>query len=197
MNEEPSLPVPSFVVPEKLVFEIAVGLEEPEKIAARYAFMGAKWEQLKEWKPFKDAVDTQIAELQRSGYTPRLKARLMFDELSAHFFVLLMSDQSTIPQKLEGLKLFAKIGDLEPKESTAIQAGTGWSLTINIPAMTPKAVEKVVVEEEPEKKFSLPMYFDAEPVEVISITPYEGQDEEAPQPDRVLSLGPPSAVSPS
>jgi hypothetical protein len=152
-----------------MVLEISCGLEEADAIADRYGFTGARWEQLQGWKPFQDAIAQQRAELERSGYTFRLKAAMKADTLAVHMFVQALSEATTFPQKLEALKFFAKVGELEPRENTQVQAGTGFSIVINLDSKQPERVEKVVVDAEPDKKFTIPAYFQAEEIATLDI----------------------------
>lgn len=165
----PQLPERSLDIPSELVLEIATGFEEPVVIAARYGFEGARWEQLESWKPFQDAVSRQKAELERSGYTFRLKSAMKADTLADHMFVQALTDATTFPQKLEALKFFTKVGELEPREAAQAQAGSGFSIVINLDSKQPERVEKVVVDAEPDKPFKIPAHFQAEEIATLDI----------------------------
>lgn len=122
-------------VPAEMVLAIAVGLEEPADIARRFGFEGTKWDALSAWKPFQDAVQARAAELEQSGYTFRLKSAMRADMLSDQVFIEAMGHDATLGQKMEAMRTFARLGDLEPKAQTAVAAqGSGFSITINIPA---------------------------------------------------------------
>ena len=166
---QPQLPERSLDIPSEMVLEIATGFEEPVVIAARYGFEGAKWEQLESWKPFQAAVTHQKAELERSGYTFRLKSAMKADTLADHMFVQALTDATTFPQKLEALKFFTKVGELEPREATQVQAGSGFSIVISVGSKQPERVEKLVVESEPDQPFKIPAHFEAEKIETIDI----------------------------
>lgn len=133
MDEEliPAAP-PALDVPQELILAIAIGLEEPKDIASRYGFEGARWEKLKEWKPFTDAVAKQRAELEQSGVTFKIKAKALTEDVFEDAYKIARSNDATLMQKLEFIKLGAKLGDMEPKASTQVQAGPGFSITINL-----------------------------------------------------------------
>lgn len=145
MDEEliPAAP-PALDVPQELILAIAIGLEEPEELASRYGFQGDRWERLKTWKPFTDAVAKQRSELEQSGVTFKIKAKALTEDVFEDAYKIARSNDATLMQKLEFIKLGAKLGDMEPKASTQVQAGPGFSITINLAA--PKAPEPVTID---------------------------------------------------
>lgn len=134
LQTEAGLPVTreNFEIPPQMVDAIAAGLEEPAEIAARYGFSGSQWTKLAQWKPFLDAVSARKAEFERDGYTFRLKRAMQADVLSDRYYQYLLSNDVTLPQLNEGVKLFAKLGDLEPKPAVQTAQGSGFSITINL-----------------------------------------------------------------
>lgn len=149
MDEEliPAAP-PALDVPQELILTIAMGMEEPREVAARYGFEGARWDKLKEWKPFRDAVAQKTAELETSGITFKIKAKALTEDVFEDAYKIARSNDATLLQKLEFIKLGAKLGDMEPKTNTQVQAGPGFSITINLSppkteALTVDAVDEV------------------------------------------------------
>ena len=134
LQTELSLPATreNFEIPPQMVDAIAAGLEEPAEIAARYGFDAPQWTKLAQWKPFLDAVSSRKAEFERDGYTFRLKRAMQADVLSDRYYQFLLSNDVTLPQLNEGVKLFAKLGDLEPKQAVQAAQGSGFSITINL-----------------------------------------------------------------
>ncbi len=116
----------------ELVAEIAAGVEHPELVAARYGFEGDAWEQLRAWKPFVDAVETQRADFEKSGYTFRLKSAMKADALADRLFVQSLTNEATFLQKLEALKFFTKVGELEPSPKAAGPSGPTFSINIDL-----------------------------------------------------------------
>ena len=151
-------------VPAQLVAELAIGVDSPDEIASRFGIDGRKWEALKAWKPFLDAIEQQRAEFERSGYTFRVKSAMKADAISDALFVQAMRNDATLLQRLEALKVFAKLGELEPNPKSAAPQGPTFSITIDlgpqgtktiqatVPASAPQieADDAVVVEEAPE-----------------------------------------------
>lgn len=142
-------------VPAEMVVEIATGMEEPRDIASRYGFDDAQWEKLSTWKPFLDSVAQQRAALEKEGYTFRIKVRALTEDVFTDAYKIARSNDATLLQKLEFVKLGAKLGDMEPKQTVQAQVGAGFSITINMGEMVqkePKSVKKApkVAEIEPE-----------------------------------------------
>ena len=142
MDEEliPTTP-PALDVPQELILAIAIGMENPAEVASRYGFEGVQWEKLQAWKPFADAVAAKRAELEQSGITFKIKAKALTEDVFEDAYKIARGNDATLLQKLEFIKLGAKLGDMEPKTNTQVQTGPGFSITINL--SSPKN-EKVV-----------------------------------------------------
>jgi len=119
-------------IPPEMIVAIAQGLEEPDEIAARHGFTGDKWEKLKVWKPFVTAVAEHRAELERSGYTFRVKARFMAEDLLEETFVKAKNPETSLAQKLQVTQFLTRVAGLEPKEDKSGLVGEGFSVTINM-----------------------------------------------------------------
>lgn len=123
-------------VPPQLVWECAAGLEDPDSIAARFGFEGAKWERLKQWPPFIHAVQNQRAEFERNGMTFRLKAGLMAEEMMSQMFKQAIASDTSIMQKLSVFNSLVDVAGLKPDKKAVdanAQAAPKFSITINIP----------------------------------------------------------------
>jgi hypothetical protein len=125
-------PISMVEVPPEMVVAIAMGLEEPDVIASRHGFAGEKWAKLQAWKPFLDTVATQRTEFEKSGLSFRIKAAMKADLLADKLFVDAMGNDVTLMQRMEATKLFAKLGNLEPKEEKSAQAGTTFAISIDL-----------------------------------------------------------------
>lgn len=122
-------------VPPQLVWECAAGLEDPEKIAERFGFTGAKWERLAQWPPFIVAVQAQRSEFERNGMTFRLKAGLMAEEMMAEMFKQAISHDSTILQKLSVFNSLVDVAGLKATKNLLTEhTAPKFSITINIPS---------------------------------------------------------------
>jgi hypothetical protein len=115
-----------------MVAEIAAGLEEPRDIAFRYGIVGKAWDDLQKWVPFQNAVATQKAEFEKSGFTFKVKARVLTEDVFEEAYRHAKSNNTTLLQKLEFIKVGAKLADMEPKQNQQVAAGPGFSITINL-----------------------------------------------------------------
>ena len=148
MDEEliPTAP-PALEVPQELILAIAMGMEDPKEVASRYGYEGLKWEMLKAWKPFTDAVAAKKAELETSGITFKIKAKALTEDVFEDAYKIARSNDATLLQKLEFIKLGAKLGDMEPKTNVQTQTGPGFSITINIaPPKNERVIDSDVTE---------------------------------------------------
>jgi hypothetical protein len=148
MDDEliPTTP-PALDVPQELILTIAMGMENPEAVASRYGFEGIKWDKLQSWKPFTDAVAVKKAELETSGITFKIKAKALTEDVFEDAYKIARSNDATLLQKLEFIKLGAKLGDMEPKTNTQVQAGPGFSITINLSQPKTENVIDAIVDE--------------------------------------------------
>ena len=151
MDEEllPTPPQPALDIPQEMILAMAIGMEEPDQIASRYGFEGIEWRKLQAWKPFNDAVAKQKAELEQNGVTFRIKAKALTEDVFEDAYKIARSNDATLLQKLEFIKLGAKLGDMEPKASAQVASGPGFSITINItdPPKKPEVVDVETVEQ--------------------------------------------------
>lgn len=141
----------SLEVPQEMVVAIATGMEEPADIASRYGFEGHKWQQLKKWKPFLDAVAAQRAELEANGMTFKIKAKVLTEDVFEDAYKIARSNDATLLQKLEFIKLGAKLADMEPKNNSAqVAQGPGFSISINFSSPPPNKTIDITPNEQPE-----------------------------------------------
>lgn len=140
-------PPPALDIPQEMILAIAVGMEDPQEIAARYGFENTRWTSLQQWKPFNDAVAKQKAELEQNGVTFRIKAKALTEDVFEDAYKIARSNDATLLQKLEFIKLGAKLGDMEPKANAQIAAGPGFSITINLADTAKKTIDIPAVEE--------------------------------------------------
>lgn len=138
LDELENVPVykPALSPSQELIMNIAIGMEEPEVLAARYGIEGEEWERLKEYKPFWMAVERQKAELEASGLTFKIKAKALTEDVFEDAYQIARSNDTTLLQKLEFIKLGAKLADMEPRANSQVASGPGFSISINF--STPK-----------------------------------------------------------
>lgn len=119
-------------IPAELVVSLAQGLHTEAELAARFGFTPEHLQRLLEYPPFRTAVATKRAELEKSGWVFRQKAAMQAEMLMDQVFVNAMSNDVGLMQKLETLKYLSKMGNLEPKEDKNTSAGPGFQISINL-----------------------------------------------------------------
>ena len=119
-------------IPPEMVVSMAQGLVDPDVIAEKHGFTGDKWAKLKVWKPFLDAVASQRAELEKTGYSFRIKAQWKAEDLADDYYLKAKSPDATFAQVQSAVTFFTRIAGLEPKEEKTANTGEGFSVTINM-----------------------------------------------------------------
>ena len=134
---------PALSASQELILHCAMGLEEPEVLAERFGITGESWEKLKAYRPFWIAVEKQKAELEASGLTFKLKAKALTEDVFEEAYKAARSTDATLLQKLEFIKLGAKLADMEPRSNQPVASGPGFSIKINFstPRPEPKTID--------------------------------------------------------
>lgn len=126
-------------IPPQLVLECAAGLEDPALIAERFGLRGDAWTRLAQWPPFITAVQAQRAEFERNGYSFRMKAQLMAEEVMGQMFKQAVGTDTTILQKLSVFNSLVDVAGVKADKKAVgadASAAPKFSITINIPQNT-------------------------------------------------------------
>ena len=135
------------VTPE-FVREVATGIEDGKDIAKRYGLSEDEWKVIEARPDFKAEVTKLRSEMERNGQTFRTKAHIMADKLMDDMFASAMGSDVAVKDKAAALQILTKVADLEPKATAQVQAGPGFSITINLPVAPSKEEEHTEVIEE-------------------------------------------------
>lgn len=120
-------------VPPEMLFYLALGREDELLVASRYGFSVEDYQKLCELRPFQVALASQRAQLDKDGITFQVMAAMQAAELRDKTWMQAMGPDVSLTQRLDALKTFAKLGNLEPKEVKGpVGAGTGFSIQINL-----------------------------------------------------------------
>jgi len=111
----PSVPI----APPEMIFELALGRHDELLVASRFGVSVEDYHRLAALKPFQIAVASKRAELEQKGITETVMTAMQASELRNVAFVQAMGPDVPLVQRLEAVKLFAKLGGLEPKEDRA------------------------------------------------------------------------------
>lgn len=123
---------PIFTLDPKFIFELASGIEEPAHVAKRYHYTEEAWQSLQQDESFRKVVEAKRTELQKSGYTFRLKAALAAEDLLDEVYLGAKSPDASLSAKLESFKYLTKIANLEPKEDKNAVSGPSFSIKIDL-----------------------------------------------------------------
>jgi hypothetical protein len=135
----------------KLIWECATGLEDTEIIAERYGFDPNEWLQIEQRPEVKAQIEKAKAELEKSGVTFQNKAKLMADNLLNDVFQSALSDTTPVKDKVAALQAVSKLAGWDTGDRS-VQAGPGFSITINLPKQTVTvASEQITSENEPQR----------------------------------------------
>lgn len=124
--------LPALDLNPKFVLELAAGMEDPDALARRYNLTDTGWAQLRDDNNFQKVVEAKRTELQKSGYTFRLKAALAAESLLDDIYLGAKDIDASLSAKLEAFKYLTKLGGLEPKEDKGAVQGSGFTIRIDL-----------------------------------------------------------------
>jgi len=180
MDLDEPLPSTLFVQPEMLAL-IAQGLEPAQVIAARYGFVGRAWDELNRAPWFTSEV-TRLKAHWHTDDTLRARSRLIYEDLAQTYYTRLKKTEA-LGALEAGVKWFAKMADLEPKQNAPAAVGAGFSITFKldghgggeVAVNTIAAPQAPVVEGVAEEAATPVPYDDPEPLapslEPVSVAP--------------------------
>lgn len=134
----------------RMIYDLATGMEDPDEVAKRYGFEGEEWDQLAQRPELIREVKQQAAELAKNGTTFKNKARLLTNSMLDDLYKAAMREDVPVKDKAQALLAVTKLAGLDAPAAVTAQ-GAGFSITINLPAVSPNsspaAVEAVVSEQ--------------------------------------------------
>lgn len=142
-------------VPQNLILEAAVGLDPLADICARYGYTPEQTRQLADNHGFQVQVSRAANEMKKDGVTFRMRAAHAAEDLIGDIWLSTKKSTTGLMQKIEAFKVLSKMGDMEPKNTASVAAGSGFSITINIPTQ-PQEEKPVVIAEDVEFTMTLP-----------------------------------------
>jgi hypothetical protein len=119
-------------IPDEMVASIALGMEDDLVVASRHGFSVEKYQQLSMQPWFQLQVAAKRADLEKNGVTTRAKAAWMAADLMDKAYLMASDNAAGFGQVIEAIKVFAKLGGLEPKEERKVDAGPGFQITIDL-----------------------------------------------------------------
>jgi hypothetical protein len=127
----PIHPNPALYYSPEMVAELAMGMDPPYDIAARYGLTRQEFDQLQAQAWFGEMVARKRQELSDDGILFSSKAAMMAEELWARLFQAACANQLAHPLVVETAKQLTEIGQLKPKAAANVGGG-GPAFQINI-----------------------------------------------------------------
>lgn len=121
------------VLDPNFILEIATGWEDEEIIAQRFGFSPVEFTKIQRFQPYISEVSRVRAQLEKDGRMAQNKARLMALDILEQCYAIAMSEDTKLDDKLEALRVIAKLADMEPKANQKGTAGPAFSITLNLP----------------------------------------------------------------
>ena len=125
--------IPGSTWSPKLVFELALGIADPQDIMTRHNLTPDDLEFLYSNRMFRAEVSALSLELQKDGVTLRTKARMQAEEYLEVLDGMVHDIHTTSSVRLSCIQQVCKLGDVEPKkDSGGISVGESFNIQINI-----------------------------------------------------------------
>lgn len=144
-------------VPAKFILELASGMRDPDDLAADYGFTPKQWKELQKYEPFVKALDAKKSELKLAGFTFRLKAQVLAEELLDKLGIQAHKEDASFHTTLECAKFAAKAAGIDAPvreddgnggNTININIDLGAGNSIHIERKIPAAVRKEIEAEE-------------------------------------------------
>ncbi len=116
----------------KMVLELALGVEEPDDVLARYGVNEAEWRAIEPNPAFRRELAEMSRQVQEEGLSFKAKARIQAESYLMDLDAM-VADRETPPSvRLEAIKSAVRWGELEPKkEKDGDGTGTTFAIQIN------------------------------------------------------------------
>ncbi len=126
---------------ERLACELALGMEEPGEIMARYGYDTDHALALLESPAFTVTCARVGKEVRESGLSFKLKARAQAEELLSHSFEMATDPLAAAAVRADLIKWTARVAGYEPKNGEGeAKTGGGFNLTIQFAGQAPMQV---------------------------------------------------------
>ena len=124
------------LVDEELLLDLAVGdYDSEDEVFERHHVPKELASQLKASEAFQAAILRFRSELEKDGRMTKYKARKMSDDILEIAYQEAIDDATPLDKRLEALKVFMKIGDMEPRtgaRGSSEAGGPAFAIQINL-----------------------------------------------------------------
>jgi hypothetical protein len=119
-------------IPEEMVASIALGMEDELIVAARHGFSVETYQALSAQPWFQLQVAVKRADLEKNGVTTKAKAAWMTADLLDKAYLMAADNNASFNQVMEAIKVFSKLGGLEPKDQPKEATGPSFQISIDL-----------------------------------------------------------------
>lgn len=130
----------------RLAYELALEVEAPSAVFARYGMSEADAAALIAKPAFVATIQRYREEIQASGVSFRLKAKIQAEDLLTHSYILATDPETPSAVRADLIKWTARMADLEPKQDKNAGTGGGFSLNITFAGAAPEKVVGEVID---------------------------------------------------
>jgi hypothetical protein len=127
----PIHPNPAMYLSPEMVLDLALGMDPPYDIAARYGLSRSEFDKLQAQEWFGRAVAQKRLEVSENGQMFSQKAAMMAEELFQQLFKAAITGNLAHPIVMDLTKQLTEIGQLKPRAAVGVSAG-GPAFQINI-----------------------------------------------------------------
>ena len=128
--------VAASLVDEELLLDLAVGdYDSEDEVFERHHVPKELASQLKASEAFQAAILRFRSELEKDGRRTNYNARMMSDDILEFAYQEAIDDATPLDKRLEALKVFMKIGDMEPRtgaRGSSEAGGPAFAIQINL-----------------------------------------------------------------
>lgn len=124
---------PGLYISPEMVTELAMGMDPPLDIAAKYGLEPSAFHALSALDWFNDAVYRRREELARDGHTFAAKAGMMAEEMWTLTFLAAKNGELKPAELIDAANKLTDIAGLKPKGPLQGQAGPAFQIVINVP----------------------------------------------------------------
>lgn len=120
-------------VPDKMLTEIALGVDAPDTIAYRYGYDLVDYEHLAAQPSYQKALEARVTELEGKGEIFRVKARALADDLLEKVYLDAAKPEQDPKVRLDAIKFLAQAGGVaQPAGQKAQDDTPKFSITFKI-----------------------------------------------------------------
>lgn len=148
-----SAPYPSAVSADQLIADLALAIARnnvgamlpAHEIAAREGLSPAEYDRIATNPVFQKYVARFEADLHENGFSTRAKAKILMQALFPTMFHMAQDPDVPAAARVKVFENFVELADEKPKNTPLAGAGSGFSITINLPGNAQNGTTSVTI----------------------------------------------------